>query len=934
MVPESLTTGPDGRGVAPSPASSPPGLALAAPAGAPRPDTRGDSARSAERPSALEPAFAAADSAALALRAAIERVTLPLARAAAAFAAERAWLPFGYARLDDHARERFSHSGRWLRDLSALGRTLAAFPSLGAALCGSDGGRPLGRVAAILLARAAEGSCSSSCTEGRRIDGAAAGDGRLASAADAAGAAAGAGGASPIAAGASPIAAAGASPGAGTFRVPGDTMARWIALARRASVRDLRGLLASAHLDDGSPAPRREATAEPWCEATAAPMREANTEPWCEATVATAREATAAPQRASSEAGAAPDTDHVVLRLQLPLPVRAAFEEALDLHRAAEGRDVSAASFVEALVGETRSSHPPREGIEIARLVHSLGDAAIEAALRRSTDTWSSLPPPHGPSVAERNASSGSPDGLDRLVAFDAVETLDRFAALDAVAGRGTAADLDAQLRALIAIENELEVRLGALLAGMSERRAWSRLRFAGLGHYAEERLGLSRTRAGERARLARALRRLPLLRNACAAGRVSMEAAAIVHRIVGDGPLPPDLEAAWVERASEATIKRMRDEERAIGREGALGRERAQDQRPAHDWPRLDGQRLAGGGPYSLGRSRTPGPPPMRDPSRVDGSDAAAAWIGSARPGPTGEEARPELSRCSSAEAMGHVDRPRPLDDCAWQASLGREYGTARRRVFSLGFAASGFAPSGFVGAGRVGSGFAASGVVASRAVVSGSSASATSAAEFAAEPDVFQARPLEPDVFLRLRLPAWLAIDFAAAIEEARLRLEEAAAATPWDEAWPAAGMAPSLLLARIEFIRGRRLAAWVGLLAILEEFVLVWDVDAGPRGRDDAAFVRDGWRCTAPGCTSRRNLEQHHVVYRGRGGGDGMDNKTSLCRHHHQRGEHGGLISVRGRAPLGLTWRLGREDLAEWFINDRRIARSHQEAMRTME
>jgi hypothetical protein len=46
------------------------------------------------------------------------------------------------------------------------------------------------------------------------------------------------------------------------------------------------------------------------------------------------------------------------------------------------------------------------------------------------------------------------------------------------------------------------------------------------------------------------------------------------------------------------------------------------------------------------------------------------------------------------------------------------------------------------------------------------------------------------------------------------------------------------------------------------------------------------------------------------------------VTLCRFHHQRGEHGGLMSVRGAAPLGLTWRLGRPDLSVAYRNERRI------------
>ena len=94
--------------------------------------------------------------------------------------------------------------------------------------------------------------------------------------------------------------------------------------------------------------------------------------------------------------------------------------------------------------------------------------------------------------------------------------------------------------------------------------------------------------------------------------------------------------------------------------------------------------------------------------------------------------------------------------------------------------------------------------------------------------------------------------------------------------------------------------------------------------PRRPGDEIYIRDGWRCTAPGCTSRRNLEDHHIRYRSRGGDDDPANRICLCRFHHQRGEHGGLASCRGRAPTGVVWRLGRKDAAPtWYRNERRIA-----------
>jgi hypothetical protein len=185
--------------------------------------------------------------------------------------------------------------------------------------------------------------------------------------------------------------------------------------------------------------------------------------------------------------------------------------------------------------------------------------------------------------------------------------------------------------------------------------------------------------------------------------------------------------------------------------------------------------------------------------------------------------------------------------------------------------------------------------------------------------------ARPLSgPDVFLRLRLPGDLAARFLAAIESSRRALAAAAHEVPWDEPWPDSGALPSLLAARMFSIRCRRAPAWVGLLALVEDFALTWDADDGaPARRSDRIYVRDGWRCTAPGCTSRRNLEDHHIRYRSRRGSDDPSNRTCLCRFHHQRGEHGDLASCRGAAPTGILWRLGRRDVASWYRNERRLA-----------
>jgi hypothetical protein len=70
----------------------------------------------------------------------------------------------------------------------------------------------------------------------------------------------------------------------------------------------------------------------------------------------------------------------------------------------------------------------------------------------------------------------------------------------------------------------------------------------------------------------------------------------------------------------------------------------------------------------------------------------------------------------------------------------------------------------------------------------------------------------------------------------------------------------------------------------------------------------FARDGWRCTAPGCTSLRNLHDHHIRFRSAGGSDNLANRTTLCAFHHLRGIHAGQLRCVGSAPDGLRWEMG--------------------------
>ena len=159
--------------------------------------------------------------------------------------------------------------------------------------------------------------------------------------------------------------------------------------------------------------------------------------------------------------------------------------------------------------------------------------------------------------------------------------------------------------------------------------------------------------------------------------------------------------------------------------------------------------------------------------------------------------------------------------------------------------------------------------------------------------------------NVFLRIAGPADAIRDLRHGLNETRVRL--AARGPTLDDLAPAdaARLFPSLRLAQRYTSRGKRIPDWVCLLSMLEEFAEEWD-DPRRMPRRRAILERDGYQCTVPGCTAR-SVEDHHIEYRSRGGGDELSNRTSLCGFHHRMGEHGTLLTVTGTAPLGLTWKL---------------------------
>jgi hypothetical protein len=103
---------------------------------------------------------------------------------------------------------------------------------------------------------------------------------------------------------------------------------------------------------------------------------------------------------------------------------------------------------------------------------------------------------------------------------------------------------------------------------------------------------------------------------------------------------------------------------------------------------------------------------------------------------------------------------------------------------------------------------------------------------------------------------------------------------------------------------------------LARIADHFVEVWAVHLKPRKvskRRREVLLRNGGLCAAPGC-SRAAEEEHHIVYRSRGGTDEVGNLVGLCAVHHRRGVHRGRLVLTGRAGERLVWRFGSGEVFE--------------------
>ncbi len=93
-----------------------------------------------------------------------------------------------------------------------------------------------------------------------------------------------------------------------------------------------------------------------------------------------------------------------------------------------------------------------------------------------------------------------------------------------------------------------------------------------------------------------------------------------------------------------------------------------------------------------------------------------------------------------------------------------------------------------------------------------------------------------------------------------------------------------------------------------AMLDHAIEAWGGHQTRVPRKWRVFERDGWRCAVPGCSSYRNLQDHHIQFRGAGGSNALENRIALCAWHHLRSVHAGRLRIRGRAPAALRFELG--------------------------
>jgi len=476
--------------------------------------------------------------------------------------------------------------------------------------------------------------------------------------------------------------------------------------------------------------------------------------------------------------------------------------------------------------------------------------------------------------------------------------------------------DADGRLRELVAEQAQARPVLGALAAALLSRRGFEPLGFRCLGDWSRERIGVGARAVREWARVWRALEELPLLRETVLSGEVSWTVARLIVGVV-----TPENEATCLETVRGRTVRAVEALLSAVASpEESPSQERQEDRvlvrvacspRVATKWAaalelarRMAGEELsaaecaeaiaaecvsAAGGAEALESTRRRSAAGLRRPEEASESGLRA-------------EVWPRLRwRTRPSRKGGRLARlARGLEGCS-PRELDRRLRVAIAFLQQVDFEI-----------GRI-----------LRQVVERKLYRELGFESF--ERYVQERLDLSPRTarrLVRLARAEHGARALASAFREGRITLLQAEVLLRGEKP-EALETALRVTLRRLEEeVLPRRVAFWaprevaalfealvarVGLEALLDHAIATW-LEAGAQFVDYADFERDGYRCTVPGCTARRNLQSHHIRFRSARGPDVAWNRTTLCAYHHQRGVHAGSLGLRGRAPDELVYALG--------------------------
>ncbi|HKJ24639.1 MAG TPA: hypothetical protein VKB65_07445, partial [Myxococcota bacterium] len=243
--------------------------------------------------------------------------------------------------------------------------------------------------------------------------------------------------------------------------------------------------------------------------------------------------------RPETDESGAPEEACESLRIPCPARVAASWGAVRRLAWRAAGERLSAAECAEAITAEALSALLP---------------------LEVDPDT---LPPPatraEGAPGLEPDGTLGSPPPC-----ASAKEPPPAAAPFVAALTEGLAEagprELDARLRRAVALERTRLARVGPLLLELAAAKGFRDAGFTSLDAFARERLGMAPRQARALLRLERACRGSAALRRAWRSGALSWSKAQVLVAIVlAEGSAP--WVAAWIDRASEVTVRRLEDD-------------------------------------------------------------------------------------------------------------------------------------------------------------------------------------------------------------------------------------------------------------------------------------------------------------------------------------------------------------------------------------